>query len=118
MKDPEKKAIYDKYGSEEEIRERQTQNQTRYYQDDIDPFDLFEMFFSGGSINQNRSYRRRGQRDQPQHHAHQEGNNNNNNVRANKFFYLIQLFPLITLLLFTFLPSLLQSFNVNFLIIN
>ena len=49
LNDKEKRAFYDKYGTEEEFREKYGQANNRRYQEEMDPFDLFEMFFTGGN---------------------------------------------------------------------
>lgn len=113
MKDPEKRKLYDLYGSEEEIREKQAQQQANFnnYQDDVDPFDLFEMFFNGGSFHQNGNFRRRANR-ADRHNPQQQNHRNQNanaNVRVNKYAFLVQLFPLILIFLLSVIPSLFQS---------
>ena len=48
LKEPEKKEFYDKYGPEEEVREKMAKQQKYYYEDEMDEFDLFNIFFAGG----------------------------------------------------------------------
>ena len=112
LKDPEKRKLYDLYGSEEEIRERQSQQQAHYHyqQEEVDPFDLFEMFFNGGSFQQNGHFRRRGNRN-AQHHQQQNHRNEHaeGNVRVNKYAFLFQLLPLILIFLLSVVPTLFQS---------
>lgn len=69
----------------------------------MDPFDLFEMFFTGG----NPQNRRRPQRRENNHNHNNE--NQGNNVRVNKFAFLFQLLPIILLVLFSILPYLFNS---------
>lgn len=108
MKDPEKRKIYDTYGSEEEIREKQAQYQTKFqYEEDMDPFDLFEMFFNGGgSFNQNVNFRHR----RNQNANHQQNNEQGRaNVKINRFALLTQFLPLIILFFLSVIPSLFKS---------
>lgn len=51
LNDKEKREFYDKYGTEEEFREKYQQQNVRRNQgfEEMDPFDLFEMFFTGGN---------------------------------------------------------------------
>jgi DnaJ family protein B protein 12 len=99
LKDPEKRIFYDKYGSEEELREKYAQqNAQRYQEEDIDPFDLFEMFFTGGNVHfqrGNRVYRRR-----QQHHEPEEGRQNPMPRRM----LLVQLLPFLIIILFSVVP--------------
>ena len=60
LTDPKKKEIYDKYGSEEQFREKYYQeHQQQFNEQEIDPFDIFEAFFSGTDINEVLRNRRR-----------------------------------------------------------
>jgi DnaJ-class molecular chaperone len=102
LKDAEKRAFYDRYGSEEELREKYAQqNAQRYQEEDIDPFDLFEMFFTGGNMHQrgNRVYRRRPQ----QHHQHEEAR------QVPGRMLLLQLMPFLIVILFSILPYLFNT---------
>ena len=104
LSNPEKKEFYDKYGDEQEFRNRYYQTHQHQYEDDIDPFDIFEMFFNGGTINLNRrNFRRR-----------RYNNNNNNNENRNqrgKFFPLLQFIPLILILLLSNLTDIIDFFK-------
>jgi hypothetical protein len=104
LKDPEKKQFYDKYGTEEEFREKYHQQQTFHYEEDeMDPFDLFEMFFSNQGFYQRngRVYRR--QRNEQEQHQH-----NRQRVPARNLV-LIQFLPFFVLILFSVLPYLFQT---------
>ena len=116
LKDPEKKAFYDKYGSEEELREKYFNQQQHYYQEEeMDPFDLFEMFFTagmGGNVHGRggRMFRRHRQPEQDQdQHQHQQ-----HRVKINKYMALVQLIPFFILILFSVIPYIFQSVFINF----
>jgi DnaJ family protein B protein 12 len=49
LSDPEKKKFYDKYGNEEEFRQRYYQAH-RHYEEEMDPYDIFEILFGGGAM--------------------------------------------------------------------
>ena len=104
LSNPEKKEFYDKYGDEQEFRNKYYQTHQHHYEDDIDPFDIFEMFFNGGTINLNRrNFRRR-----------RYNNNNNNNENRNKrgkFFPLLQFIPLILILLLSNFTDIIYFFK-------
>lgn len=119
LKDPEKRKFYDKYGDEEELRQKYHQQQQHYHEEEeIDPFDLFEMFFSGGNAGffqrNGRMYRRR-REDPTQEQA--ENMHQQRNVRQGnpKQMVWMQLLPLLVLILFSVLPYLFQSVK-NFLL--
>ena len=50
LSDKEKRDIFDKYGTDEDIQAKMQQRQGRqqFNQDDMDAFDIFNMFFTGG----------------------------------------------------------------------
>jgi DnaJ-class molecular chaperone len=97
LSDEEKRAFYDKYGPEEEVRERmhqQQQQQRQYYnfENEMSPEDLFRMFF-GGDVNIRRAHRDQHRREPP-----------------NKFSVLVsQLLPFLLMFLIYVVPYLLQS---------
>ncbi len=110
MKDPEKKQFYDKYGSEEEFREKyQQQHHHEYYEEEIDPYDLFEMFFSGQHNFYQRGGRvfRRTREERAEHQPRQR-------QPPPRHIVLIQLLPIIVLFLFSVVPYLFQSVNIKF----
>jgi len=101
LSDKEKREFYDKYGTEEEYREKYHQaHQNQQNEEDLDPFDLFNMFFNGNmnAFNERRFMRRR----------QQEGQNGEP-VRINRFQFLIQLLPLILIGLSSFWPYIFNS---------
>ena len=102
--DPKKKEIYDKYGSDEEFRQKYyEQNQRQYEAEEMDPFDIFEAFFSGGDINEILHRKMQRQR------AAQERFNRNINPTVAKFLPLFQLLPLLLMIISYILPTLLQT---------
>lgn len=111
MKDPEKKAIYDKYGSEEEIRERYAQQNhySHYEEDDVDPFDLFEMFFSNNFNNSQYQRARQARRQRQEEYFRDQEGNLRNTPRFNRNALLVQLLPLFMLMLFSAIPYLFQT---------
>lgn len=115
LKDPEKKSFYDKYGSEEEYREKYTQQHNHQYQDEeVDPFDLFEMFFTGGmggNVHFQRGGRvfRRRYNQQPEEAEEQGHQQNQRRAGNNRYVALIQLLPFLLIVLYSFIPYLLQT---------
>ncbi|KAK3281903.1 hypothetical protein CYMTET_10330 [Cymbomonas tetramitiformis] len=102
--DPAKRQSYDRYGTEDVQDQgvRRRSAASGRHEEEIDPFEMFNMFFGGmpmGAGFQNaRVYRTDGARRQqsaPQAHHHPE-----TNVRS-----LIQLLPLLCLAFFTFWPN-------------
>jgi hypothetical protein len=68
----------------------------------MDPFDLFEMFFTGGM---NGHFRRAENMHRRQQHQH----NNENNRRAQRNIAYVQFLPFIIIILFSVVPYLFQS---------
>jgi DnaJ family protein B protein 12 len=103
LSDPDKRKKFDKYGSEEEFREKYYQEHQRQYEDDIelDPFDLFQMFMGGGldraSIERLRRQRRN------------NANFRQQNPKMAKLYSLIQLLPLLMMFALYILPHFFQS---------
>ena len=48
LSNPEKKSFYDKYGNEEEFKQKYYQANHRYYEEEMDPFEAFNFFFGNG----------------------------------------------------------------------
>ena len=48
LSNEEKKNFYDKYGNEEEFKQKYYEANQRYYQEEMDPFEAFNMFFGNG----------------------------------------------------------------------
>lgn len=88
LSDAEKRKFYDTYGTEEEAREQYYRQQHQEYYEDIDPFNIFEMFMGPEFANQ---FHRRGQRTQ-----HHHSNSNQPQTPINN---LMRLFPIIILIL-------------------
>ena len=93
LSDPEKKSFYDKYGNEQEFKEQFYQRNHRYYQEEMDPFEAFNMFFGNGFFPGGRYHFRTD-------NFHQEEANINNN---RKFLPYI---PMIIMFLIYILPNL------------
>ena len=94
LSDPEKKSFYDKYGNEQEFKEQYFQRNHRYYQEEMDPFEAFNMFFGNGFFPGARYHFRT-------EHFNQEGQQNINQNRK-----ILQFFPIIFLFLIYVLPNL------------
>jgi tetratricopeptide (TPR) repeat protein len=119
LKEPEKREFYDKHGTEEEFRERHTAQQTHYYEEEVDPFDLFEMFFMGGNAGfqrQQRMFRRRQQQQYEEQEAQQGQPNRAANPRMNRYVMFVQLIPFFMIILFSVVPYLFQT--VSYFILN
>ena len=86
LTDPKKRELFDKYGSEEEYREKVYQERQQAYEDDFDPYDIFDMFFGNIDPEMLRRQRRRYARA----HAH----NVQINPKVAKFLPFIQLIPI------------------------
>lgn len=114
LKDPEKKTFYDKYGTEEEFREKYAQQHQnhQYDEDEMDPFDLFEMFFTGGNMNGN-VFRQRGgrmyRRPQPTDDPEFRRANQRVNPQMNRNVMIVQLLPFLILILFSVVPYLFNT---------
>ena len=93
LSDPEKKNFYDKYGNEQEFKEQFFQRNHRHYQEEMDPFEAFNIFFGNGFFPGARYHFRTD-------NFHQEGENINPNRK------ILQFFPVILLLLIYILPNL------------
>ena len=98
LNDPEKKAFYDKYGNEQEFKEKYYQANHRYYQEEMDPFEAFNIFFGNGFYPGGRRY----------HHYHYE-DDSNDGIRNRRS--IIQLFPVLLLFLIYLLPSISYLFQ-------
>jgi len=111
LSDKEKRAFYDKHGTEEEFREKyQQQYHHGADEDDINPFDLFDLFFTNGGGRANyqyvrgedgRIYRRRTAGAAP--------DENNPPQRPNRFVVLFQLLPLLIFFVSSFGANLFKS---------
>ena len=102
LSNDEKRNFYDKFGTEEEFRQKY-QSQHQNFEEEMDPFDIFDILFNGPEgFQRRRNFRRN-------NNYYQRENHNNNNVQRNKFAVFIQFLPLIFLLLVNILPDLLKS---------
>lgn len=92
LTDEKKRQIYDEHGTEDNFR----QNYHQYFreEEEIDPFDIFEMFVGPGFGNRVNRRRRQQHHHQPQAGQRQQGNP------------LAQLFPLLLVLIFTVVVNL------------
>lgn len=109
LSDPKLKEQFDKYGSEEEYREKYYQEHQKQYEDDIelDPFEIFQMFMSGG-LDQNTIEKLKRQR-----RRHQQQNANTPPMpqlspKVMRIIQIVQMLPLILLFLYYAMPSLLE----------
>jgi len=108
LKDPEKKAFYDKYGSEEEYREKYHQQQHGHHdEEEMDPFDLFEMFFSG--MNGNVRYQRGGNGRVFRRQQHPEEGGAQQARPQQRAVVWMQLLPFFALILFSVVPYLFSN---------
>lgn len=111
LSDPEKKTMFDKYGTEEEYREKYYQAHQQQYEEDIDPYDLLNKFFSGQF---NARYSNRTPRGQETYYE------NNDNQRPNqqnvRLLGLIQILPIILIFGGYILSSLFQTVSHHFLL--
>ena len=99
LTDPKKRELFDKYGSEEEYREKVYQERQQQY-DDFDAYDIFDIFF--GNIDP--EVLRRQRRRYRAHHQQVQVN-----PKVAKFLPLIQLIPIILMGISYILPSLFKS---------
>ena len=102
LTDPKKRELFDKYGSEEEYREKMYQERQQEYEDDFDAYDIFDMFFGNIDPEVLRRQRRRYQR-------YQRAQQVQINPKVAKFLPFIQLIPILLMGLTYILPTLFQS---------
>ena len=89
LTDPKKRELFDKYGSEEEYREKIYQERQQQFEyEDFDAYDIFDMFFGNIDPEILRRQRRRFRRAQAQQRAQI-------NPKVLKFLPFIQLIPLL-----------------------
>lgn len=101
LSDKDKKDFYDNHGgTEEEVRAQyQARYHQNYYNEDIDPFDVFEMFFGPGFA----PGMRRGRRNQNTYYNfHQEP------VQLGKYAKLMQLLPIFMIFITFILPNIIE----------
>lgn len=118
LSNEEKKNFYDKYGPEEEVREKINQQQRQYQRyefDEQDPFELFRMFFGGG-MDGHFEFDGRVFRAQNQRRRHQE---QGERPPVNRFqLILSQFLPLILVFVLYVFPYLFQSVRRLLIIYN
>ena len=94
LSNEEKKAFYDKYGNEEEFKQKYYQANHRYYEEEMDPFEAFNIFFGNGF------YPNRGR------HFYWAGGNNTDDGQIRNNRSLLQFIPVLFFLLIYILPNL------------
>ena len=99
LTDPKKRELFDKYGSEEEYREKMYQERQQAFEDDFDAYDIFDMFFGNIDPEVLRRQRRRYRRAQQVQI----------NPKVAKFLPFIQLIPILLMGLTYILPNLFQT---------
>ncbi|XP_075215842.1 dnaJ homolog subfamily B member 12 [Lycorma delicatula] len=121
LTDPEKRKQYDLYGSDEERISTKSShsnyhefNYTRGFESDVTAEELFNMFFGGGFHSANNVYVRRGNgqwRRQQDTHAQPQR-------EANGYAVFLQVVPVLVLIAFSMMSSLLMSESVYSLVQN
>ena len=102
LTDPKKRELFDKYGSEEEYREKIYQERQQQFEDeDFDAYDIFDMFFGNIDPEVLRRQRRRFRRAQAQQAQI--------NPRFVKFLPLLQLIPVLLMSLTYFIPYIFRT---------
>ena len=91
LSDAEKRKFYDTYGTEEEAREQYYRQQHQEYYEDIDPFNIFEMFMGPEFASQ---FHRRGHNS----HYHQHSHHNNSNQPQTPLNVLLRFLPIILII--------------------
>jgi DnaJ family protein B protein 12 len=108
LSDPEKKNFYDKYGNEEEYRQRYYQAH-HHDEEEMDPYDIFEILF--GIPNLQGRGRRRENRNFRRHYAHniQFNDFGGINIRGNSLLFLFV--PFLLMIVIQILPELFSLFK-------
>ena len=103
LTDPKKRELFDKYGSEEEYREKIYQERQQQFEyEDFDAYDIFDMFFGNIDPEILRRQRRRFRRAQAQQQVQI-------NPRLMKFLPILNLLPLLLMSLSYFLPYIFRT---------
>ena len=100
LTDPKKRELFDKYGSEEEYREKVYQERQQAYEEEFDAYDIFDLFFGNIDPEVLRRQRRR---------FHQRTQQTQINPKVAKFLPFLQLIPIFLMGLSYILPTLFQS---------
>ena len=95
LSNPEKKSFYDKYGNEEEFKQKYYQANHRYYQEEMDPFEAFNIFFGNGFYPHGHRHR---------HYYYSNDNHNNGEMQNRRTIF--HLLPILFFFLIYLLPSL------------
>ena len=95
LSNEEKKAFYDKYGNEEEFKQKYYQANHRYYQEEMDPFEAFNIFFGNGFYPHGHRHR---------HYYYSNDNHNNGEMQNRRTIF--HLLPILFFFLIYLLPSL------------
>ena len=108
LSDPEKKSFYDKYGNEEEFRQRYYQAH-QHYEEEMDPYDIFEILF--GIPNMQGRGRRRNRNYYRNQHAHNAHFNDFGtiNVRGNSLLMIF--IPFLLMIVIQILPEIFKLFK-------
>jgi len=95
-----KREFYNKYGTEEEFREKyhHTQHTHHHNEEDFDPFDLFNMFFGGGMNGEFQFNRRRGNRVFVRREQNENQNQQNPDNQRGRWYILFQVIPLLLIM--------------------
>ena len=103
LTDPKKRELFDKYGSEEEYREKIYQERQQQFEyEDFDAYDIFDMFFGNIDPEVLRRQRRRFRRAQAQQQAQI-------NPRFVKFLPFLQLIPVLLMSLTYIVPYIFRT---------
>ena len=103
LTDPKKRELFDKYGSEEEYREKIYQERQQQFEyEDFDAYDIFDMFFGNIDPEILRRQRRRFRRAQAQQQAQM-------NPRLVKFLPFLNLVPFLLMSLTYVIPYLFRT---------
>ena len=100
LSNPEKKSFYDKYGNEEEFKAKYYEANHRYYEEEVNPFEAFNMFFGNGFFPNARRM-----------HYYYSNDNNTNEGQVGNRRTILQFFPVLILLLVYILPNLSYLFE-------
>ena len=108
LSDPEKKSFYDKYGNEEEFRQRYYQAH-QHYEEEMDPYDIFEILF--GIPNMQGRGRRRNRNYHRNQHAHNVHFNDFGtiNIRGNSLLMIF--IPFLLMIVIQILPEIFKLFK-------
>lgn len=96
LSDQEKKSHYDQYGTQGSEASQNSQRRA-YYEDDISPEDIFNMFFGGGFRPPRRTHVR------PRHAHHTANSNSADNQQRPGYSQLVQFLPLLLIFLVSLL---------------